>query len=124
MAKFERYLRLDPSGEFSWITIDRDEFLEGLYAAIDCSMIEHVNLRYGFECIVDESGWFSPYQRANFYASRLYEGFFRGVPLIGPVVFVRTDFNDDGEPDWFPLKSFQLPLLERYLWIEIPDPEV
>lgn len=35
MAKLEKYLRLDPSGELSWITIDREHFLDGLYEEVD-----------------------------------------------------------------------------------------
>ena len=121
--KLEKYLRLDPSGELSWITIDRDHFLKGLYEAIGCKYVEHVSLKPPFECIVDEFGWYSEHQYVNLYASRLYLGFSHGIPLVGPVVFVRTDYNEDGDPDWFPLASYQLPLLERALGIVIPDQE-
>lgn len=122
--KLEKYLRLDPSGELSWITIDRDHFLEGFYEAIGCTCVEHVLLKSPFECIVDESGWYSEHQYVNLYASRLYPGFSRGIPLIGPVVFVRTAIDEDGDPDLFPLASYQLPFLERALGIAIPVEEV
>ena len=124
MAKLEKYLRLDPDGTLSWITIDRDHFLDGLYQAIGCTSVEHVSLRYGLECIVDESGWYSEHQVANLYASPLYHGWARGIPLIGPVVFVDSGWNDDGDLDWFPLRDDTLLLLSLKLCMSIPVREV
>lgn len=124
MPKLEKYLRLDPSGELSWITIDREHFLEGLYEAIGCTCVEHVQLLHDLECIVDESGFFHDYQKANLYASPLYAGWDRGVPLVGPVVFVRTGFAHNRELDWFPLGVVDLMRLHHYLHLPIPDQEV
>lgn len=123
MAKFEKYLRLDPSGELSWITIDRDHFLEGLYEAIGCIWVEHVQLLHGLECLVDETGAISGYQRVNFAASRLYGGYPSGVPLFGPVIFVRTGVGSSGEPEWLPLQPGHIRALEHRLNVDIPDPE-
>ena len=103
MAKLEKYLRLDPRGNFDWITIDRDYFLESLHEAIDCDLVEHVNLQYGLECLVDESGLISGYQRMNPLASRLYAGYAAGHRLFGPVIFVRTGIGSSGEPEWLPI---------------------
>lgn len=52
MPKLEKYLRLDPDGTFTWITIDRDDFFESLHEAIDCDCVEHVNLMHAvFEAL-------------------------------------------------------------------------
>lgn len=124
MAKLEKYLRLDPRGNFEWITIDRDHFLDDLYEAIDCVMVEHVNLEYGLECLVDESGAINAYQRANPLASRLYAGYDFGVCLFGPVIFVRTGIGSSGEPEWLPIHPGHVRILEHRLNVDIPDPEV
>lgn len=123
MPKFEKYLRLDPSGELSWITIDRDHFLEGLYEAIGCTSVEHVQLLHNFECIVDKFGFFHDHQMANFFISPLYAGWYRGIPLVGPVVFVRTDLNEYDESDWFPLLPCNIRALEYFLGVDLPDPD-
>lgn len=122
MAKLEKYLRLDPSGELSWITIDRDHFLEGLYEAIGCEWVEHVQLRHGLECLVDEVGALYGHQLINFPASRLYAGYISGVPLFGPVIFVRTGIGPSGEPEWLPLQPGDIRVLEHRLNVDIPDP--
>ena len=119
--KLEKYLRLDPSGELSWITIDRDHFLEGLYEAIGCQWVENVRLLGGFCAIVDEVGKIKdPPQPVNPLASRLYPGTAYGDPLVGPVVFVRIDLVD-GESDWCPLLPAQIRMLQAMLGIEIPE---
>ena len=123
MAK-EKYLRLDPDGDFSWITIDRDDFLGSLYDAIACDCVEHVNLKYGLECLVDESGLINGYQRFNPYASTLYAGYTSGAVLFGPVIFVRTGIGPSGEPEWLPIYPGQIRILEHRLNVDIPDPEV
>lgn len=123
MAK-EKYLRLDPSGEVSWVTIDRDHLLEGLRDAIGCHWLENVHLSCGFCAIVDEVGKIKdPPQPVNPLASRLYLGTLFGDPLVGPVVFARIDLVD-GESDWCPLLPVQIRLLQNLLGVEIPDPEV
>ena len=124
MPKLEKYLRLDPDGTFSWITIDRDHFLESLHEAIDCDMVEHVNLCYGLECLVDESGLISGYQRMNHLASTLYAGYSMGHRLFGPVIFVRTGIGSSGEPEWLPPYPGHVRILEHRLNVDIPDPEV
>ena len=123
MPKFEKYLRLDPSGELRWITIDRDRFLEDLYETIGTSSVEHVQLMHGLECIVDELGYYHDHQRANLHASPLYAGWIRGVPLVGAVVFVRTGLDEYGDYDWFPLLPGHIRTLEHRLGVDIPDPD-
>ena len=122
MAK-EKYLRLDPIGEVSWITIDRDHLLDGLRDAIGCKWLECVYLNYDICVIVDEIGKIKdPPQPINRFASRLYPGTVFGDPLVGPVVFARIDLVD-GEPDWCPLLPDDIGLLQHSLRIEIPNPE-
>lgn len=124
MANFEKYLRLDPSGDLSWITIDRDHFLEGLHAAIGCEWLENVRLSGGVCAIVDEDGKIKdPPQPVNPLASLLYPGTAFGDPLCGSVIFARIDLVD-GESDWCPLLPFQLSMLQSVLGIELPDQEV
>lgn len=123
MPKFEKYLRLDPSGELSWITIDRYHFLEGLHKAIGCQWVENVRLPGGICAIVDEVGKIKdPPQPVNPLASKLYPGTAYGDPLVGPVVFARIDLVD-GESDWCPLLPAQVCMLQSVLGIEIPDEE-
>lgn len=123
MAKLEKYLRLDPDGTLSWITIDRDHFLDGVYKAIGCDWVENVRLPGGIWAIVDEAGKMkNPPQPVNPLASRLYPGTAYGDPLVGPVVFARIDLVD-GEPDWCPLRPFQISMLQAVFGIEIPDME-
>lgn len=123
MAKFEKYLRLDPSGALSWITIDRDHFSEGLHDAIGCEWLENVRLPGGVCAIVGEVGKIKdPPQPVNPLASLLYPGTAFGDPLCGPVVFARIDLVD-GESDWCPLRPFQLSMLQSVLGIELPDQE-
>lgn len=123
MAKLEKYLRLDPSGDVSWITIDCDHFLDGLREAIGCDWLENVRLPGGVCAIVDEVGKIKdPPQSVNPLASVLYPGTAYGDPLCGPVVFARIALVD-GESDWCPLLPFQLSMLQSVLGIEIPDQE-
>lgn len=119
----EKYLRLDPIGEVSWVTIDREHLLEDLRDAIGCEWLEGVYLPYGVCVIVDEVGKIKdPPQPINWLASRLYPGTAFGDPLVGPVVFARIDVVD-GESDWCPLLPAQISLLQHSLGIEIPNPE-
>lgn len=123
MSKELKFLCLDPDGTFRWIHTTRKRLLDDFYAAIGCDCVEHVRLPFNFGCVVDESGKIkSVPQPVNPYASRLYPGSPYGDPLVGPVIFVRIDLVD-GEPDWCPLHSFQIPLLERLLGLEVPTDE-
>lgn len=120
MAKLEKYLRLDPSGELFWITIDRDHFLDGLREATGCRWFENVCLPGGVCAIVDDLGKIKdPPQPVNPLASRLYPGTAHGDFLCGPVVFARID----PVYEWCPLLPFQLSMLQSVLGIEIPDQE-
>lgn len=130
----ESYLRIDPSGEISWIQLDRvpHEYVDGdgpdldqIHAAIGCDCIEQV--RTVFERIVllvDESGRVKcPPQRHNEIASRLYYGFFIGKDdIVGPAIVAAI--RPTGrlcEYDLFPLNKAELAILSLYLGVEFPD---
>lgn len=124
MAKLEKYLRLDPRGNFDWITIDRDHFYESMCEAIDCDLLELIGLQYGLDCVVDASGPFNSYQRMNPLASRLSAGYGNGHRLFGPVVFVVPGIGPSGDLECSPIYPGHIRILEHRLNVDIPDPEV
>lgn len=131
----DKYLRIDPSGEITWISIDRVPYswdpgtlgpsLDQLYAAIGCSCIEQVrSVLPGVVLIVDESGRVKdPPQRHNELASRLYYGWLCGMDdIVGPaVVAALRPTGPLGELDMFPLNGTELAKLLLYLGLQIPD---
>lgn len=131
----ERYLRIDPSGELSWLPIDRvpyefDPSIEGLsldqiYAAIGCSCMEQVRtIIPGIVILIDESGKVkSPPQPHNELASRLYAGWHYGLDdIVGPaLVCAMRPTPPIGELDLFPLKHSELLQLSLVLGVHLPE---
>ena len=117
----EKYLVLSPDGSMSWIRTPHEKILEAFHEAIGCDCLEHVNLPFGFGCVVDESGKIKANpQPLNPYASVFYPGSLYGDPLVGPVVFVRIGMYH-GEPDWQPLTDQQVYMIERILGKQVPQ---
>lgn len=131
----ERYLRLDPSGAISWISIDRvpyefDPSIEGLsldqvYAAIGCSCIEQVStIIPGIVILIDESGKMkTPPQAHNELASRLYAGYLYGLDnIVGPAIVCAMRLTSPiGEYDLFPLYHRELSQLSSILGVHLPE---
>lgn len=129
----EHYLRIDPSGELSWIPIDRVPYswtdgdgpsLDQIHSAIGCSCIEQVHTFIpGVVIIVDESGKIKdPPQPYNHVASPLYPGYQYGDWIAGPVILCNLEpVPPLMEMDLFPLAPSQLARLSLFLGIEIPD---
>lgn len=130
----EKYLRIDPSGDISWVSIDRVPYdwtdgegmsLDQIYAAIGCSCIEMVQtVLSGIVILVDESGKIKhPPQRLNEIASNLYEGFLVGLDYIsGPAIVCAVRPTEPlGELDLFPLNPMELVKLCQYLSVNIPS---
>ena len=122
MSKSEFYLVLDPDGELHWIHVsDRRQLAAAFRNAIGCDWLEHVNLPYGFGCVVDECGKIKlDPQPFNPLASRFYPGTQFGDPLVGPVVFVRIGLVN-GESDWVPLQDEDLRIISLMIGKEIPE---
>ena len=118
----EKYLRIDPSGDLTWIDIDRvpydfDPSIEGpsldqIYAALGCSYFEQVRTVIpGIVILVDESGRVkTPPCPHNELASRLYAGYLQGVDdICGPALVAAMRPTEPlGEMDLFPLTLFEL----------------
>ena len=131
----EKYLKIDPSGEISWIQIDRvpysfDPSILGpsgdqIRAAIGCSSYEIVRtVLRGISIVVDESGKIkNPPQRHNHLASQLYGGWLMGLDNIaGPaIVFAERLTEPYGEMDLFPLSPVNLARLSLCLGVPIPE---
>lgn len=133
----EKYLRIDPSGEISWINIDRVPYkwcdaegisLDQIYAAIGCDCMEQVRTVIpGIVILVDESGKIKdPPQRHNELASRLYLGYLRGMDdICGPaIVCAMRPTEPIGEMDLFPLNAVELAKLSLHLGVPLPDQAV
>ena len=131
----EKYLKIDPSGELSWIELERcprhDEIYLGtealdvrdLYPVIGCSCVEMVHSRIrGVVFMVDESGKIkTPMQPLNPLASKLYAGAPYGDMIHGPVVlFSLRPTPPIGEQDLFPLTQNELNLVSVCLGVKIP----
>lgn len=130
----EKYLRIDPSGEISWIDIDRVPYewcnaegvnIDQIYAAIGCSCFEQVRtIIPGVVILVDESGKVKdPPQRHNELASRLYYGYLRGMDdIAGPaIVCAMRPTEPIGELDLFPLNPVELAKLSLCLGVQLPE---
>lgn len=131
----EKYLRIDPSGEISWISIDRvpyefDPSIDGLcldqiYAAIGCSCFEQVRtIIPGIVILIDESGKMkTPPQLHNELASCLYPGYLYGFDnIVGPaIVCAMRPTPPIGEHDLFPLYPKELQQLSAVLGVSLPD---
>lgn len=131
----EKYLKIDPSGELSWIELERfprhDEIYLGaealdvrdLYPVIGCSCVEMVYSRIrGVVFMVDESGKIKdPMQPLNPLASKLYAGAPYGDMIHGPVVlFSLRPTPPIGEQRLFPLTQNELNLVSVCLGVKIP----
>lgn len=131
----EMYLRFDPSGEISWISIDRvpyefDPSIEGMsldqiYAALGCSCMEMVHtIIPRIVILVDESGRVKfPPRPHNELASRLYAGWLYGLDnIVGPaLVCALRPTPPIGEEDLFPLRPEELLQLSAVLGISLPE---
>lgn len=130
----EKYLRIDPSGEITWIQIDRVHYswcdadglsLDQVHAAIGCDCMEQVRTVIpGIVLLIDESGKIKdPPQRHNEVASRLYYGFLIGKDdIVGPaIVAAMRPTEPYGERDLFPLNQVELAKLSLCLGVELPD---
>ena len=134
--KTEKYLRIDPSCEISWVDIDRVPYswcdaegisLSQVYNLIGCSCVEQVRtVLPGIVLLVDESGRIKkPPQRHNELASRLYRGWLLGMDnIVGPAIVCSLEPTEPlGELDLFPLSSAQLAKLSLCLGVKLPDIE-
>ena len=130
----EKYLRIDPSGEITWIQLDRvlHKYFDGdgpdldqIHAAIGCSCMEQVRTVIpGIVLLIDESGKIKdPPQHHNEIASRLYYGFLVGKDdIVGPaIVAAMRPTEPYGEMDLFPLNDVELAKLSLCLGVELPD---
>lgn len=130
----EKYLRIDPSGEISWVDIDRVPYswcdgegmdLQQIYNHIGCSCMEQVRtVLPGIVLLVDESGRIKdPPQRHNEIASRLYYGWLIGKDdIVGPaLVCALRPTEPYGELDLFPLDSVELAKLSLCLGVALPE---
>lgn len=130
----EKYLRIDPSGEITWIQLDRvlHKYCDGdgpdldqIHASIGCSCMEQVRTVIpGIVLLIDESGKIKdPPQRHNEIASRLYYGFLIGKDdIVGPVIVAALRPTEPyGELDLFPLNDVELAKLSLCLGVELPD---
>lgn len=130
----EKYLRIDPSSDISWVEIDRvpyefDPSIEGMsldqiYQHIGCSCMEQVRTVIpGVVLLVDESGRVkSPPQRHNEIASRLYYGWLVGMDdIVGPALVCSLRPTEPlGELDLFPLNQVELAKLSLCLGVQLP----
>lgn len=129
----EQYLRIDPSGEISWINIDRVPYkwtdgegmnIDQIYAAIGCSCFEQVRtVLPGIVLLVDESGKLkNPPQRHNELASRLYRGWLCGSDnIVGPAILCSMRPTGPlSELDLFPLNHTELSKLSLCLGVKLP----
>lgn len=131
----EKYLRIDPSGEITWIELERlpryDEIYCGaeavsildLHPVIGCDCVEMVrSVIPGIVFFVDESGRIKdPPQALNPLVSRLYAGTAYGDPIVGPaVLFAVRRTEPYGEEDIFPLSESQLSILSLALGVQLP----
>lgn len=130
----EQYLRIDPSGDITWVDVDRVPYswcdslgmdLDQVYQHIGCSCIEQVRtVLPGICLLVDESGQIkSPPQRHNEVASRLYSGWLCGLDnIVGPaLVCALRPTEPYGELDLFPLNQTELVKLSLCLGVELPE---
>lgn len=133
----EMYLKIDPSGELSWIELERcarhDDIYCGaealsifdLYSVIGCSCVEPVRtVLPNIVIMVDESGRIkSPPKPHNELASRLYAGWLLGRDnIVGTaVVFALRPTEPIGELDLFPLTPAEESLLSLSLGAVLPD---
>ncbi len=132
----EKYLKIDPSGELSWIELERcpryDEIYQGaesisladLYPIIGCGCCEQVySVIPGIVFMVDESGKIKdPMQPYNRLGSRLYAGSAYGDYIHGPIVLFsmqRTELY--GEYDLFPLSASDEAKLSLFLGVSLPE---
>lgn len=134
MPKTEKYLRIDPSGEITWINIDRVPYswcdaeglsLDQVHAAIGCSCMEQVRtVLPGIVILIDECGKIKdPPQRHNEIASRLYRGWLCGIDnIVGPaIVCAERPTEPIGERDLFPLNQTELAKLSLCLGVKLPE---
>lgn len=130
----EKYLRIDPSGEISWVAIDRVPYswcdaegmdLKQIYQHIGCSCMEQVRtVLPGVVLLMDESGRIKdPPQRHNEVASRLYYGWLVGKDdIVGPALVCALRPTEPlGELDLFPLNNVELAKLSLYLGVALPE---
>ena len=130
----DKYLRIDPSGEISWVEIDRVPYswcdaegmdLQQIYKHIGCSCMEQVRtVLPGIVLLVDESGRIKdPPQRHNEIASRLYYGWLIGKDdIVGPALVCSLRPTEPyGELDLFPLDHVELAKLSLCLGVALPE---
>lgn len=133
----EKHLLFSPSGEISWIDLDRepnnDPVFQGdpalsfdqIYAAIGCDCVEQVRtVLPGIVLVIDESGKIKDLpQRHNELASRLYYGYQIGrYDICGPAILMALRRSGPyGEEDWHPLDAADLARLSLYLGVCIPE---
>ena len=133
----EKHLLFSPSGEISWIDLERkpnygpvyqgDPALDfdQIYSVIGCSCVEQVRtVLPNIVLVIDESGKLKdPPQPHNELASRLYYGYHVGMDdICGPaIVMALRRSGPYGEEDWFPLDSADLAKLTLFLGVLLPD---
>lgn len=130
----ESYLMIYPSGELSWVDIERKpyKFIDGygldldrIHQLIGCDCLEQVRtILPNIVLVVDESGRVKyPPQQHNMFASRLYYGYLVGLDdIVGPaLVCSLRPIEPFGEMDWGPLSKSDLLRLSLALGLNIPD---
>lgn len=133
----EKHLLISPSGEISWIDLERKPNygpvyngdlaldLDQIHAVIGCSCVEQVRtVLPNIVLIIDESGKLKdPPQPHNELASLLYYGYHVGLDdICGPVIVMRLRRSGPyGEEDWHSLDQADLAKLSLFLGVELPD---
>lgn len=133
----EKHLLISPSGEMSWIDLDRlpnyGPVYNGysalsfnqIYAVIGCSCVEQVRtVLPNIVLLIDESGKLKdPPQPHNELASRLYYGYHVGMDdICGPAIVMRLRRSGPYcEEDWAPLDPVDLAKLSLFLGVVLPD---
>lgn len=133
----EKHLLISPSGEISWIDLERKPNygpvyngdlaldLHQIYSVIGCSCVEQVRtVLSNIVLVIDESGKCkNPSQPHNELASQLYCGYQVGMDdICGPAIVMRLRRSGPyGEEDWFPLDPADLAKLSLFLGVKLPD---
>lgn len=133
----EKHLLFDPSGEISWIPLDRGIIfypdgqrsstlnLDQIHDCLDCCFFEIVRtVLPELVLVIDDSGAISdPLKPHNELASKLYLGYLIGGFDICGSAFVMAERPSEpyGEPDLEPLNDKDLARLSLYLGVELPE---
>lgn len=133
----ERHLLISPSGEISWIDLERRPDygpvylgdlaldLDQIHGVLGCSCVEQVHtVLPNIVLVIDDSGKVKdPPQPHNELASRLYYGYQVGMDdICGPAIVMRLRRSGPyGDVDWGPLDPADLAKLSLFLGVALPE---